>query len=674
MKLSSMHLRLRVFLFFALIAVAGFSVFVLGLWLGSDRADGLVLAGIIGGFGLTALVTWVWWLFDKNLAQPMQELAGALSARTHGVGAAIDRDGIKYLGDLGPAAMQAARQMTEYQGSFSDNIAKETKAVIQEKERLAALADDVAYGVIMCSAQHRIVFYNAVAASMLNGAECQPGLGHSIFDFLARDSISNAYDRLRSDSNNSGMRFNVSTADSTGFISVRMRLIHGGGYVLSLDPETAQISQSSALLASIFTDLGPRIMSLRTALSLRAELPELMNDPEMDQAMATDLGELLDRLSEMTDDYDQLRSDMGAKVEPVSATYVVNAVKDQFPDLVVDGAELTLRVAANDIIALIGHVIRALQSEVKARAVSFIIVPDQTGAMAVIGWMGDAVHYDDLARWLSQPVAHNVTGHQILHDQNLEIWPEAGRVGRAVIKLPLPVAKPSEFLSIQRKGAYDFGLIEKSVPDILADTDLADLTYVVFDTETTGLHPERGDEICQIAALRVVNSRVIPTEEFDTLVNPGRVIPAASTAIHHITNDMVEMAPSIKIVGAQFHSFARGSILVAHNAPFDLEFLRRKQTIIGKEFSNPVIDTVLLSAVVFGQDAEHTLDAVCDRLGIFIPENVRHTAMGDTIATAEAFLKMLAMARSKGIVTFGQLIEQTRKHRRLIADLNADHL
>ena len=674
MKLSSMHLRLRVFLFFAFIVIAGFAIFVGGLWLGANRSDGLVLAGIIAGFGLSGLVTWVWWLFDKNLAQPMQKLAGALSARAHGGSAAIDRDAFKYLGDLGPAAYQAACQMTEYQGSFTDNVAKETKAVIQEKERLAALADDVAYGVVMCSGQHRIVFYNSVAASMLDRAECHPGLGHSIFDFLARDTITDAYERLKSDGDDAKMQLNVSTTDGSGCVSVRMRLIHGGGYVLSLDPETAHMNQSSALLASIFTDLGPRIMSLRTALSLRSELPELINDPEMDRAMATDLGELLDRLSAMTDDYDRLRSEIGNKVEPVSATHIVNVVKDQFPDLVVDSAELTLRLAATDIIALIGHVIRALQSEITARALSFIIVPDQAGAMAVIGWMGDAVHYDDLVRWLNQPVAHNLTGQQILHDQNLEIWPEAGRIGRAVIKLPLPVAKPSEVLSIQRKGAYDFGLIEKTVPDILSDTDLSDLTYVVFDTETTGLHPERGDEICQIAALRIVNGRVVPTEEFDTLVNPGRVIPAASTAIHHITNDMVDIAPSIKTVGAQFHSFARGSILVAHNAPFDLEFLRRKQTIIGKEFSNPVIDTVLLSAVVFGQDAEHTLDAVCDRLGIYIPDDVRHTAMGDTIATAEAFLKMLAMARARGIETFGQLIAQTRKHRRLIADLNADHL
>ncbi len=202
------------------------------------------------------------------------------------------------------------------------------------------------------------------------------------------------------------------------------------------------------------------------------------------------------------------------------------------------------------------------------------------------------------------------------------------------------------------------------------ETPLSHLTYVVFDTETTGLLPSQGDEICQIAALRVVNGKVRNTETLDALVNPGRPIPASATEVHHITNAMVKDAPPIEVVGRQLHSFARGAVLVAHNAPFDLEFLRRHEAGIGATFNNPVLDTVLLSAIVFGQSQEHTLDAISARLGVKIPPEARHTAMGDTVATAQVFIKMLRMAEERGIVTFGDALTEMRKHKRLLQDAN----
>jgi DNA polymerase-3 subunit epsilon len=153
-------------------------------------------------------------------------------------------------------------------------------------------------------------------------------------------------------------------------------------------------------------------------------------------------------------------------------------------------------------------------------------------------------------------------------------------------------------------------------------------------------------------------------------VNPGRPIPSASTEVHGITDAMVADAPDIADVGRRFHAFAKGAVLVAHNAPFDVEFLRRKQAGIGAVFDHPTLDTVLLSAVVFGQGEIHSLDALTHRLGITIPEEARHTAIGDTVATAEAFLKLLPSLKARGLETFGDVLREVRKHGRLLKDLN----
>ena len=220
-----------------------------------------------------------------------------------------------------------------------------------------------------------------------------------------------------------------------------------------------------------------------------------------------------------------------------------------------------------------------------------------------------------------------------------------------------------------RPLVYDFDLAETASEHAIEDRPLQGLTFVVFDTETTGLVPHK-DDIVQIGAVRVVNGRIVPGESLDQLVNPGRKIPPASTKVHGVTDAMVADAPSMKIAGRLLHQFARGAVIVAHNAPFDMAFLRRHGERDGLAWEHPVLDTVLLSAVLFGASETHTLDALCARLDVTIPEAMRHTALGDAQATAEVLVKMLPMLRSRGYGTFGEVIAQTRKHGRLLQDLN----
>ncbi|MDU8943168.1 3'-5' exonuclease [Ovoidimarina sediminis] len=220
-----------------------------------------------------------------------------------------------------------------------------------------------------------------------------------------------------------------------------------------------------------------------------------------------------------------------------------------------------------------------------------------------------------------------------------------------------------------RPLVFDFDLMAGSVASDINDTALKDLCFVPFDTETTGLSVER-DAIVQLGALRVVGGRIVEGEVIDTHVAPGRPIPAASARIHGVRDADVVGAPGIGDAGRAFHQFARGAVLVAHNAPFDIGLLRKSEDEMGVAWDHPVLDTVLLSAVVFGTGEDHSLDALCARLLITIPEAGRHTAIGDARATAEVLVRLLPLLEGKGLGTFGAVLAETRKHGRLLRDLN----
>lgn len=196
---------------------------------------------------------------------------------------------------------------------------------------------------------------------------------------------------------------------------------------------------------------------------------------------------------------------------------------------------------------------------------------------------------------------------------------------------------------------YAFDLFKQKPPQELGKQPLRMLTYVVFDTETTGLNPADGDEIIQLGAVRIINARMLEDEVIDQLIDPQRSIPATSVAIHGITPEMVVGKPTIDQVLPHFHHFAEGAILVAHNAAFDMRCLQVKEQQTGVRFDHPVLDTLLLSSIIHPHQDTHSLDGIAKRLDLTTA--ARHSACGDALLTAEVLLKLIPLLESRGIIT-----------------------
>jgi DNA polymerase-3 subunit epsilon len=289
-------------------------------------------------------------------------------------------------------------------------------------------------------------------------------------------------------------------------------------------------------------------------------------------------------------------------------------------------------------------------------------------------WNGTAVPAATLESWLETPFSSGhgvIDGRGVLERHGTDCWSQAQPGGEALIRIPLPPAEPPSAGGHKarppRPEFYDFELVHHAPTDeALRDRPLRALSYVVFDVETTGLRLSEGDVPVSIGAVRVVNGRVLPLETFERLINPGRAIPAESVRFHGITDDMVKDKPPLSLVLPQFQRFAADSILIAHNAAFDMLALQRGGAVCGVTFDNPVLDTLLISAWLDKDETEHSLDAIARRLGL--PVSGRHDAMGDAMLTAAILVRQLDRLEAAGIERFGQLVAATDMAARLRAN------
>jgi DNA polymerase III epsilon subunit family exonuclease len=187
---------------------------------------------------------------------------------------------------------------------------------------------------------------------------------------------------------------------------------------------------------------------------------------------------------------------------------------------------------------------------------------------------------------------------------------------------------------------------------VTVETDSLDAQYVVIDVETTGLDVLQGHGICELAALRLVGDRF--GEVYSTLVNPGRPIPPDATAVNRITDDMVREAPTMGTVAVKLLDFlGAGSVIVMHNAPFDMGFIQSKLRELGlPRIANLVIDTLDLARREFGPGG-NSLGQLAKRLSL--RQGAAHRAQGDVETAARLFLHFRNQCRMRGLLSVGAL-------------------
>lgn len=168
--------------------------------------------------------------------------------------------------------------------------------------------------------------------------------------------------------------------------------------------------------------------------------------------------------------------------------------------------------------------------------------------------------------------------------------------------------------------------------------------FVVFDIETTGLDAVE-DEIIEIAGTRVLNGKIL--EEFSTFVKPTSPIPARITELTGIHNDMVADAPDCHTALEAFARFVGQSVLVAHNARFDVSFIRNHGEKYGLNFHNGVIDSLALARMVLPELSRHSLAALTKHFDV--PLEGHHRAINDVRMTVQVVNKLLELVNATGV-------------------------
>lgn len=189
----------------------------------------------------------------------------------------------------------------------------------------------------------------------------------------------------------------------------------------------------------------------------------------------------------------------------------------------------------------------------------------------------------------------------------------------------------------------------------LLQLPLGDVPFVLFDVESTGLEPQQGDRLCEIALVHWRGG--IQSGAYETLINPGRPISADAFAVNNIPAEVLVNAPPFAAICDTLLGHLDGAVLVAHNAPFDFSFLNTELIRLDRPaLNNPLVDTLQLARTFLVHD-RYSLAFLSRALGV---ERPSHRAMSDVVALKALFVHLLDRLRMLGVATLDDLLRAQR--------------
>nr|MDP2190840.1 exonuclease domain-containing protein [Rhodoferax sp.] len=669
-----------------------------------------VLIILLAWAGLGLLV---WALYRAYALAPLRLREQALIMVNSNPALRLQELGAPEIRTLAQVVNALADQRESLQHDVAQKILQAKASVEEEKNRLAALMSELTQSVVVCNLDGRILLYNhrarlqfqVLGPSAPGGSAALIGLGRSIFSMMERSLITHALEsvqhRLIRGSVQPSANF-VTTTHSGQLIRVQMAPVFSNsgrdkdlqasatagrvisGYVLMLDNITRNVEAQSRrdLLLQALTE------GSRASLgNVRAAVENLLQYPDMENEQRDCfVGVIRDEVEGMSQHINHASAEFADTLktrwplEDMHGSDLLQAAQRRIEQrlgisVTVEAlaSDLWIRVDSFSLIQGLSYLAVRLKEECDVDAVALRLRP--TGRLAELDllWSGPALDAATLASWEQASMSAGGEGtpltlREVIERHGGELWQQRDQdTPLTLIRMLLPTAAaqdaadPAVWLRNEsRPEYYDFDLFRQTEETrALDDRLLTQLSYTVFDTETTGLEPSEGDEIIQIGAIRIVNGRLLRNETIDQLIDPRRRLNPESIPIHGITEDMVKGQPTIEQVLPVFHEFCEDTVLVAHNAAFDMRFLQLKEASTGIVFQHPVLDTLLLSALIHPNQESHRLEAIAERLGVNVIG--RHTALGDAIVTGEIFLKMIPLLAEQNIHTLSQARSATAR-------------
>ncbi len=585
----------------------------------------------------------------------------------------------KAIENLSTAFLRAKREMTEA-------LAAGAAEIEDRRTQLEAVLNSLREGVIVCDERARILFYNSAVRRLFYDNEVL-GLGRSLYLLCARDPIENAlaillqrklrYEEMTGDEK--GIRFVCSALKERILLNCHIHLLpsmpkSSWSFVFTCE----DISYQAKLVGSRENQLRTLVTKMRAPLTnLGVSMESLRLHPDLaagdrvkfEQIMAQETRTLIGHFDSMAHEIQDMVASHYVDSDVFTGDIIACAakkLKEQGIHLTMTGDPLWVLADSISLLLLLEYLTLKIHEYCGAQAIEIQTLLGDKQVYFDYYWQGHAVPQSEIQQWLSQVIGPaGFTVAEVLERHSSDIWsyPHA-MSGYAILRLPMP-SSPNQWVTVrrvlpERPVYHDFILREMAADTAsLNEVPVDSLPFVVFDLETTGLAPLQGDEIVSLAGVKILNGGIIVGEIFDKRVNPCRSIPKESVRFHGITDEMVKDKPKIGEVLRSFHAFVGDAVLVGHNAAFDMRFIRMKEKQAGVRFLNPVLDTLMLSLYLHDHTPEHSLDAVAQRFGVQIRD--RHTALGDSLITAEVFLRLLYLLMERGITTLGKAMEVTQR-------------